>query len=276
MERRTSDGQRIGRRVAVHLVPQHCVPQEREVDAHLVRAPGPQLRLHERHRAQPLDRPHGGLRGAPALAGRERDPAGARARAADAARNQHLAHQLPADEREVAALDGVGAELALEVLGRGVREREHQEAGSAPVQAVHHQCAGASPRALQLGGRAGEDRVLLPLDRGVHQQAGRLVDHEDVGVAVEHLEGRHLQGPHHPPEVRVVLELVLRAHRRPRVGGHDPVEEDVPDEHLALGAGERRAEQLLHCPREASSRVLHRTSVAPLPRLLWTAPRLPG
>ncbi len=120
MERRASDAERIARWIAVHLVPEYRVAQVREVDPYLVGAPGAELRLHERHRAQLLDRPHGRLGRAPALAGRERRSTGAGPRAADAAGHENLARQLPADEREVAAFHGVGAELALEVLGRGM------------------------------------------------------------------------------------------------------------------------------------------------------------
>lgn len=131
-------------------------------------------------------------------------------------------------------------------------------------------------RALQLGGGTGEDGVLLALGRGVHQQAGRLVDHQHVGIAMKHLEGWRPWRPREPREIRPVLDHVVRTHRRPGVDCHNAVEEDVPDEHLALGVREGRAQQLLRRPAEPSCRLLHRVSVAPLAGRLWTAPRLPG
>jgi len=184
----------VGGRIAVDRVPQHRVAQVGEVNANLVGAPRPQLRLRERGPREPLQWPHDGLSRAPARPRRQGGAAGPRARAADPARDKLLAFQVPAHERDVATLHRVGAELALQVLGGRVGKGQHHHARGVPVETVHDQDAPVMAGApLQLGRSAGEHGVLVARGRRVDQQARRLVHHQHVGILVQYLDRRRLR-----------------------------------------------------------------------------------
>jgi hypothetical protein len=160
------------------------------VHPNLVGAAGSQLRLNQREPPKLLQRPHDRVGGAPARSRRQRRPAGSGARAADPAGNQGLASEIAAHQRQIATLHRVSAELALEALSRGVGQGQDQHARCVAVEPVYDQepwvMAGS---ALELGRSAGEHRVLVAFGRRVHQQAGRLVDHQHVGVQVQNLDG---------------------------------------------------------------------------------------
>ncbi len=264
MKRRPLDGERVARGLPVHRVSEHRMTEVREVDPHLVRSSAPQLGLDERRRVEVLDRPDRRVGGAPAPARGQRRASRAGTRAPDPSRHDLLDLHPAADEREVAAIDGVPAELALKVLGGGVGEREHEHARGALVQPMDDARAPRASRTGELGGRTGQDGVLLRLDRRVDEQARRLVDHEDVRVAVEHLERRGLRDPGAPRQVGLVAHDVGGRDPGPGIGRHRPVDDNVPDEDLALRVGERGPEELLDGAREPAGRLLHRASVAPV------------
>jgi hypothetical protein len=99
--------------------------------------------------------------------------------------------------------------------------------------------------ALELGRGAGEHRVLVAFGRRVHQQAGRLVDHQHVGVQVKYLDRRSLRCAGAPRQVWVVLDHVAGCHVRTGVGDHLAVDEHVTEKHLTLRAGVGRAQEFL-------------------------------
>ena len=207
-----------------------------EVDADLVRAAGAELPLDEGRRSQPLERPQHGAGGAAAGPGGERGAPRARPRPADAALHQLLPREIPARQREVEALHGVEAELAVQVLRRGVRDRQHHHPRCVAVEAVHDEDAPVAPGPpLQLGRDAGEHRVLLALDRGVDEQPGGLVDHDDLIVGEQDFDRRRLGRALAPGQRRRVGDLVGRADERAGVGHDGPVDQDVADQHLPLG-----------------------------------------
>ncbi len=267
----------VGGRIAIDGVPQHSVAQVGEVHPNLVGAPCPQLRLHERGPREPLQWTHGGPSRAPAGPRRQGGAAGRRARAADPARDKHLAFQVPAHERDVATLHRVGAELALQLLRGRVGEGQHHHARGVPVETVHDQDASVMAGApLQLGRSAGEHGVLVALGRRVDQQARRLVHHQHVGILVQYLDRRRLRCASAPREVGVVLDHVALSHECTRIRDHHPVHQHVADKHLALGAGVRGGQQLLCRPAYPARALLHRARVAPKRCGVWTAPRFPG
>jgi len=238
-----------------------------EVDPDLVRPTRPEHGLDERHGPEPLERAEDRYGPAPAAAGRQRRPPRARAGPADGAVHPLLPGERPPHERDVAPLDGVGAELALEVLRGGMGEREHEDARGLAVQAVDDVDATVAPRpTFDLGPRAADHRVLLGVARRVDEQPGRLVDHQHVVVRVEHTDRRELRRRRPPGQVGRVRHDVPRADQRPRVGDHGAVHQHVPDQNLVLGAGVRAPERALRGPSEALLRVVHRRSLAPAAR----------
>jgi hypothetical protein len=277
VQRQPSGWNRVGGGIAVDRVPQHRVAQVGEVDPHLVRAPGSELRLHQRHPSEPLKRAHHGVGRPPPRSRRQSRPAGARARAADAASYQDFAGHIPAHERDVTALHGVGAELGLKVVGRGVGESEHHHTRGVAVETVYDQhppVAAAPP--LKLGRGAGEHRVLVPLGRRVNEKPGGFVDDHNVRVRVDDLDRGRLGRACTPREVGVVLDRVAGPHLRTGVGDHHAVDQHVTEEHLALRAGVGRGQDDLGRAPEPERAWLHRTSVSPEERSMWTASCLPG
>lgn len=170
VQRQTSGRDRVGRGIAVDRVSEHRVAQVGEMDAHLMGAPGSELRLHQRHPSEPLERPHNCVCRPPPRSRCQSRAPGARTRATDPASDQDLTGHVPAHERDVAALHGVGAELGLKVVGRGVGEGEHHHTRGVAVEAVHDQHPPVAPAPpLQLGRDAGEHRVLVPFGRRVNE-----------------------------------------------------------------------------------------------------------
>lgn len=257
---------RIRLRLAVDLVAEHGVAEEREVDARLVGTAGVQFGLDQRRLAERLERAH--HRGCLAAAARQRGAARARGRTADTAVDAGFARERAGDEREVAACHRVEAQLLLQVAGRRVVPGQHHHARGVAVEAVDDVQAVVSRLALrQLGKSTGDHGVALVLDRRVDDQTGRLVDDDHVGVEVEDRQ-RGQPRPARPPRPgRVVTDRRPDRHPRARIDDHEAVNQDVAGLHLALGARERHAEQLLDRPREAMTpgRVggSHRLSVAP-------------
>jgi hypothetical protein len=129
----------VSGRIAVDPVAQHGMAEVGEVHPHLVCAAGSQLRLNQREPPKLLKRPHDRVGRAPARARRQRRPPGTGARAADSARNQGLAGEIAAHKRQIPTLDRVSPELALELLGRGVGQGQHQHARRVAVKTVHDQ-----------------------------------------------------------------------------------------------------------------------------------------
>jgi hypothetical protein len=248
-----------------------------EVHPDLVGSAGSQLRLNQREPPKLLQRPHDRVGRAPARARRQRRPTGTGARAADPARNQDLAGEIAAHQRQIATLYRVSAELALELLSRGVGQGQHQHARCVAVESVNHQHPPVPPGAsLQLGRGAGEHSVLVAFGRRVHQQAGRLVDYQHVGVQVQDLDGRSLRCARTSRQVWVVFDSVAGSHLRARVGDYRAVDEHVTEEHLTLCAGVGRTQAFLRRSAQPARALRHAARVS-LPRwLMWTAPRLPG
>ena len=277
VQRQPSGCDRVGRWIAIDRVPQHRVAQEGEVDPHLVGAPGSELRFHQGCPREPLKRPYNGVGRAPTCSRRKSRPAGARTRAADAASDQNLAGHVAAHERDVTALHGVGAELSLKVVGRGVGEGEHHHTRGIAVETVHDQdppVAAAPP--LQLGCSAGEHRVLVPLRCRVNEKPGGFVDDHNICVCVNDLDRRRLGRACTPREVGVVLDHVTLSDERTRIGDHNAVDQHMTEENLALRAGVGRGQDDLGRPPEPERASLHRTRVSPRRRSMWTGLCLPG
>jgi hypothetical protein len=250
-----------------------------QVHADLVGAPRPEFRLDQADTGERLERSDHRVGGATARPGRECRSAGARPGAADSAGHQHLAHETPTHERNVAALHGVAPELALQVFGSRVGKREDEDARGVAVEPVHHQhppvAAGA---ALEFGCSARQYRVLLALGRRVDQEAGRLVDHEHIVVEVHDLDGRSLGHASTLREVGVVLDGVALPDDRARVGDHGAVDEHMTQEHLALGVRVGGGQQLLRRASEPSRSSFHAARVTPRGRRTakWTPASFSG
>ena len=234
------------------------------MDADLVRPPGAEFGLDERHRAQPLDRAEHRPRSAAAASRREGGAPGAGAGTADVPIDQTLPGQLTPDQREIAAIDAVGPELALQALGGVVGEGEDEQARGFTVESVHDQHPPVVPRAtLDLRAGSAHHRVVLAFGRGVHEQSGGLVDHEDLRVEVDHLDRRDLCGANAFRQAGIVRHDVAGRDHRAGVRSHDPVDQDVSDENLAFGSRVGSAEHRLSRPREPSGRWIHQLSLAP-------------
>ncbi len=271
VERQPPDRERVGFGIPVDGVPEHRMTEEGEMNPYLVRAAGAELRLDERRRSQALERPQQRACGAAAGPGGERRAASARPRPADAALHQLLPQEIPARQSKVEALHGVEPELAVQVLGRGVRNRQHHHPRGVAVEAVHDENAPVAPGPpLQFGRGAGEHRVLLALDRGVDEQPGGLVDDDDLVVGEQHLDRRRFGGALAPGQRGGVGDLVGRSDERAGVGHDGPVEQHVADQHLPLGPRVGGAEQGLDGPGETSRRALHAGSVTPRSRAVDT------
>ena len=159
------------------------VPDRLEVHADLVRAPRVQAQAQQRGALQrPLEREVGARL---ARTGTAHGHARAHAwvasdRRLDRARARRRA---PLDEREVLALDPPLGERALQAPVDLLVARHHEQARGAAVEAVHDAGALGVPAGLvarqhrceQLG-----ERVLAVAARGVHDEAGSLVDDEQV------------------------------------------------------------------------------------------------
>ncbi len=206
-----------------------------EVHAHLVRPAGVQLGLHQRSDAEPFERPNHRARLASAAPGAESGATRPWVRTADGALDVLVGCQVAGDQRLVAALDAVGLELPLQVLGGAMVARQHEHAGGVAVEAVHDVDALAPPAApRQLGHRPRDHRVALAFEGRVDEQAGGLDDHQDVGVEVEHLERRSARRRDPSRQLRPVLDRVALADERAGIGRHRTVHRDVPDFDLAL------------------------------------------
>jgi hypothetical protein len=253
---------------AVDRVSEHGVTEVGEVHPHLVRASRAELGADEGHAAETLERRDDGARGPSAGAGRQRGAAGAGAGAADAPLDLHLAGEVAGHQRLVAPRHRVGAELALQVLGGRMSARQHHHPGGVSVETVHDVDAprvAATPR--ELDHQACEHRVLLAGHGGVDEQSGGLVDHHDVVVEVEHRNARARRLRRPARKLRLVSDRVAGADPVAGVGDDLPADRDMPDQHLALGAREGAAEQLLQPPREpCPPAVLLHTSTLPSPR----------
>jgi len=265
MQRQPPGARRVGRGIAVDGVPEHGMPEERQVDADLVRAAGPQLSLHECGSREPLDRAHHRVRRAAAGAGRQRGSPGSRSGAADPAVDDRLLGQRAASQRQVASLDGVRPELCLQKTGRCMGERKHEHARGVTVEAMDDVDPLVAPgSALELGGGAGEDRVVLALGGGVDQQAARLVDDEHIGIGMQDLDRQRAMRAHPSRQVGIVLDRVSGSQRRARVRDHGPVDQHMAELNLEFGVRIRRTQQVVNRAGKPSSRSLHRASLAPM------------
>ena len=273
VERHPPDGERITGRFAVHRIPQHRMAQVGEVDADLVRPPGAELGLDQRHESQPLERTECGDRSSPAASWCEGRPPRSRTGPADGAVHALLARKRPPHECHVPSPDAVSAELPLKVLGGGVGEREHENARGLAVEAVHHVDAAVPPRPpLDLGPSPADDGVLLGIAGRVDEQSSGLVDDEDVRVDVDDLDRRDPRRGCPPRQAGVVRDGISGRDERARVGHDDAVHEDVPDQHLVLGTGVGGFKHPLGGPGEALQRGVHARSVAlPLSTTVDTA-----
>lgn len=251
-EVRSVQGQPIGpHRVlvgaAVDRVSQDRVSEVGEVDPHLVRAAGAELRLDERRPSQPVDRPDDGVRGAAPAARRQCGAPGARSGPSDGPRDDHLPREVAGGEGEVAAAHRMGPELALQVLGGPMGARQHHGAGGLAVEAVddmHPPRSGEPVR--QLDHEAREHRILLLLAGRVNQHAGGLVHDHQVVVEVEQLDPRPTCPWSAPRQVREMGDLGAGGEHETGVGDHHAIDGYMPDQDLPLGTAVRRAEELLH------------------------------
>ena len=146
MEREAPHRDRVGGGIAVEGVGEHVVTEIGEVDAHLVGAAGAEGGLHERRLAERLHRPERRA-GRAAPIRRERRATCGGTGTADSSIDGRFRSKCPAHENEVAALDGVSAELSLQVLRGTMGQRQDHHAGSIAVESVHdvHAKMAASP-----------------------------------------------------------------------------------------------------------------------------------
>jgi hypothetical protein len=249
------------------------------VHPHLVGSSGPQLRLDQADARERLERPDYGMGRAAAGSRCQCRPAGPGPRASDPTRHEHLTRDVPAHERKVTALHGVGAELTLQVLSRCVGKRQHEDPRGVAVETVHHQDPSvATGAAFDFGCGAREHGVLLARGCRVHQQAGRLIDHQQVGVEVEDLDRRGPGRTGSLREVGVVPDGVTLPDDRTRIGDHGPVDEHVTHEYFALGVRVRGTQQLLCGAPEPSRSSFHDARVTPRgpSAARWTPARFSG
>ena len=66
-------------------------------------------------------------------------------------------------------------------------------------------------------------------------QAGRLVDHDHVGVQVEDRQGREARAPRPPRPRGIVADRRTVRDPGSRIDDHDAVDQDVAGLHLAFG-----------------------------------------
>ncbi len=253
MQREPAERDRVGRGIAVHGVAEHRVSEVREVDPDLVGSPRAELGLDQRHRTEALQGAQHGPGEPSAGPRRERGPPGSGAGPADAPLHELLPRQLAADERQVAPVHGMGSKLAVQVFRGGVREGEDEEPRRVAVETVDDEDTVVPPGpAFEFSRGARQHRVDFALTRGVDDEAGRLADHEDVGIRVDYLDRQGLRGASAPGQRRVVRHGVGRRHERARVRRHRPVQEHVADEDLAFGARIRTPDERLCRSRETS------------------------
>ena len=238
VERHAPDRERVAGRLAVHGIAQYWVTEIGEVDPDLVCPPSPELGLDKRHGSEALERAEHRDRRTPAASRCQRRAPRSRPWPADRSVHAALGGERPPHERDVPPLDGVSAELPLQVPGGGVREREHEDARGLPVEAVHDVNAAVLPRPpLDLGAGAADHRVLLGLGRGVDEKSCRLVDHEDVLVDVDHADRRQLGRGRAPGKALIVRHDVRGSEHGAGVGDDGAVHQHVSDQDLVLGAG---------------------------------------
>jgi CubicO group peptidase (beta-lactamase class C family) len=263
VQRDAADRERIARRLAVHLVPQHGVAEVGQVDSNLVRPSGPELRLDQRKRAEAFERAENRTSGSAPASGRERRAAGAGAWPADCAVHETLVGQLTANDGDVLAADAMSAKLSLQAFRGVVRQREDEKARGVAIEAVYDEDAPVTPSAtLDLGAGPAHNGVLIAFGRGVHEQTGGLVDNQDVGIGVDDLDGWHLGSACPLRQAGVVRHDVGWHDERSGIGRYDPVHEDMAHQDLLLGPGIRGAEDRLSNPGEPSHRSVHDRSVA--------------
>ena len=249
---------------AVELVTKHGVAEVRQVHADLVGAARAQLGLDQRRRTQPLDGTDRGLRRLAATPGGEGAPACARSRPADRSLDEALPVEVAGHEREVTALGGVNAELALEVLGGSVGAGQDHDSRGVAVEAVHDEQAayqGSRPRKGDV--RAGQHGVALAFRGWVDDQARWLVHDHDVGIVEEQLDGRRARQRRAAGELRMVLDAIAGVDPGTRVDHDLVVDGDVAVDDLVLGVAERAAQEGLHGTGEALGVPLHVTTLPP-------------
>jgi hypothetical protein len=235
VQREARHPHRVRLRLAVDLVTEHRVAEEREVDAHLVGPAGVQLGLDQHRPAERLDRAD--HRARRAAAARQRGTARSGGRAADTAVDAGCPRQRAGDEREVAPGHGVEAELLLQVACRAEVPGQHHHPRGVPVETVDDVQPVVTGLALgQFGQAATDNRVVLAIERRVNDQTGRFVDHDHVGVEVEDRQRREARAPRQPWPGGVVADGRTVRDPRSRVDDHDTVNQDVAGRHLALGA----------------------------------------
>jgi hypothetical protein len=264
---RHCDGVLLG--VAVDRIAEHGMAEIREVDAHLVRPPGAELGLDERHRAEALQRLDRGPRRAPPRAGRQRCASRTGAGTADAAIDMDLRVEVAGHQRLVPPGHGVRPELPLQMLGSRMVARQHHHARGVAVEPVDHvNTAGSAAALAQLHHEPGQDGVLLTLDRRVDEHAGGLVDDDEVVVEVDDRDPRTLRLWPAAGQVRLMGDDGVGTQTMAGIGDDLAVDDRVADQHLALRTGERRAQDLLQTPGEAGLRrpLVHGGTITPLLR----------
>src|SRR5436190_6522104 len=185
-------GEAVAAGVAIAWITRQGMADRREVGADLVRAAGLQPRLDEGVPGQALDHPEMGARlsGGPTA---HRPPRGAPEVAPEGGVDRPRARaRLALDQRQVAALHLAPLDLGREAAVRLVPSGDDHQSRGVLVEPVD------DPRALrvaaapeELSKHVDERRAAVPRG-GVHDQAGRLLDHGQPLVGVDDPRG----GPH--------------------------------------------------------------------------------
>ncbi len=199
-----------------------------------------------------------------AAPGRQGGPARRGPRSADGTVDGDAVVQIARHQRQVGPLGGVAAKLALQVLGGGVGAGEDHDPRGVPVEAVNDEQAPHRGRAPgQSCCCASQDRVEVTLPRRVHHHAGRLVDHHQVRIEVEDLDGS--RGGERPAagQVGPVRHPVGGGHPLPRIHRQGVVDEHVAAAHLVLRPTVRQAQVLLQPAGEALRALRHPFTVSP-------------
>jgi len=255
--------ERVAPRIAIDLVAEHRVSQVGEMDPNLVRPARGELRFDERGLTQRLHRPER-CTGRAAATVRERGAPRLGAGTANTSHHDFLLLEDAAGQDEVAPVHRVGAELAVEVLGGAVREREDEHARGIAVESVHDKNAVVAARAaLDLGGGARKHRVLLAVDRRVNEEPCRLDHHDHVVIQVRELDRRRGRRPAAARGVGPMVDVVRRPNQGARFHLHAAIDEDVAHLDLALGVRVRAAEVLLDDTAEAPHHRFHAPRLAP-------------
>src|SRR5439155_572763 len=190
VQRLAREGKAMARAATVHHVADQRVTDMLEVNADLVRAPRFQPAFDQRRAAEALQDAKRSARRLAAVRYRHANPR------ADVAAHRGIDHsarrRIALHDREVHAAHRPIGELLREVGLRGYGFRHHQQAARVLVETVDDAGPWYSGQGRRMRQQRVEKRAVRLARARMHDQARRLVDHDQLRVFVHHLE-RHAQ-----------------------------------------------------------------------------------